>query len=154
MQLLPHVVSLHDIKDVEMFIQAQLNAWRTNAGITFLPLEEREWLTCEALCILYELAERYEPHRPGYDQAGRFSGFAAAYLPKKLGDAWHRWHEGHRYVTDPATGKRAWAHFQHSVSLDGIRDELDARAAGAHIADEPFIGPQHWVPVAPLERAA
>lgn len=154
MQLLPSVVSLHDIDDVEMFIQAQLNTWRTKARITYLPLEDREWLTCEALCILYELADRFEPHRPGYEQAGRFSGFAAAYLPKKLGDAWHRWHEGHRYVTDPDSGRRRWEFFKPSVSLNGIVDEIDSRTGGAHVADEPFLDRRHWVPVAPLQRAA
>jgi hypothetical protein len=153
MQLLPRVVSLHDIGDVEMFIQAQLNEWRTNAGHV-LTVDEREELAAESLCILYELAARFEPHREGYAQAGRFSGFAAAYLPKKLGDAWHRRNPGHRYITDAATGKRRWQFFLEAVSLDGIRDDLDARTGGAHVADEPFLGADKWVPVAPLERLA
>lgn len=155
MQLLPRVVALHDIDDVEMFIQAQLNTWRTRAGV-YLTVDEREELTCEALCILYELAARFEPHRTGYQRAGRFSGFAAAYLPKKLGDAWHRRDESHRYVTDPSTGKRRWRYFQQAASLDGILERADTRTGGAHVVDERFIPGAQWVPVAarPDRKAA
>lgn len=153
MHLLATAVVLHDIDDVEMFIQAQLNTWRTRAGI-YLSVDDREELTAEALCIMFELAGRFEPHRPGYEKAGRFSGFAAAYLPKKLGDAWHRRDESHRYVTDPDTGKRRWRFYQQAASLDAIRDRIDG-SAGGHVADEPFLGPDDWVPVAALpERVA
>jgi hypothetical protein len=38
--------------------------------------QERDELQLEGLVILYELADRFEPHRAGYAQAGRFSGYA------------------------------------------------------------------------------
>jgi hypothetical protein len=116
MPQLPAVVALEDIADVEGFVNATLNA----SGIEFQP-DERDELVCEGLAILYALHQRFERRRAGYTQDGRFSGFAAMYLPRKLGDAWHRGRPEHRYVTGP-DGKRSWAFFKAHVSLDGIID--------------------------------
>lgn len=103
-----------------------------SCGISYSP-DEREELLAEGLVILLELAARYKPlpARPGIDdnagrdrisgvRGGRFSGYAAFYLPKRLGDAWHRWHPEHRYVTDPATGRRRWQYDQPTMSLDSL----------------------------------
>lgn len=85
--------------------------------------EEREELLAEGLVILLELAARYKPLpiRPGIDsQAGRFSGYASMFLPRRLGDAWHRWHPEHRYVTDSSTGRRRWQYDDPTMSLDEL----------------------------------
>jgi hypothetical protein len=44
------------------------------------------------------------------------------FLPRRLGDAWHKWHPEHRYVTDPETGKRGWSYTPAMLSLDGLTD--------------------------------
>lgn len=85
--------------------------------------DEREELLAEGLVILLELAARYKPlpARPGIDtQAGRFSGYASMFLPRRLGDAWHRWHPEHRYVTDSSTGRRCWQYDAATLSLDEL----------------------------------
>lgn len=92
------------------------------SGISYRP-DEREELLAEGLVILLELAKRYKPlpARPGIDkQAGRFSGYASMFLPRRLGDAWHRWHPEHRYITDTATGRRRWHYDKPTMSLDGM----------------------------------
>jgi hypothetical protein len=108
---------LHDVDDAEGFVAATIS----RSGIPFDPSEHQE-LMLEGLAILCELAAKYEPHRPGYKQAGRFSGYAAQFLPRRLGDAWHRLHPNHRYVTDPVTGKRSW-HYDPSRQDPGQRAE-------------------------------
>lgn len=116
--LLPRPISLHDVVDVEAFVNATLN----KSELGFLPAE-REDLVAEGIALMVDLAQRYTPHRAGYAQPGRFSGYAAAFLPKRLGDAWHRLHEEHRYVTDPVTGKRDWHYDQPVVSLNALVEE-------------------------------
>ena len=106
--------AIHDIRDAEGFVKATLK----QSGIRF-STEEREELVCEGLAILCEMAERFEPQREGYDQPGRFSGYAARYLPGRLGRAWHRHHREHR-VEVGADGKRHWVYGQAPQSLDAI----------------------------------
>lgn len=148
--MLASLVSLHDIADVEGFVHATLN----DSGIHFDPAE-REELVAEGLLIMCELAAAFEPHRAGYDQPGRFSGYAAWALPKKLTVIWHRRHEEHRYITNP-DGSRSWAYFKRTVSLDGMRAEQRGHVeTGGGIAsgvedsiDGRLLRPTHWVPVA------
>jgi hypothetical protein len=47
------------------------------------------------------------------------------FLPRRLGDAWHKSHPEHRYITDPLTGKRGWRYDHPAVSLDAITAEPD-----------------------------
>lgn len=119
-------VSLHDVDDVEAFVQATLNA----SGIQF-PEDEREELVAEGLAIMVKLAKAYQPRRGDHQQDGRFSGYAAMYLPRRLSDAWHRLHPEHLYVTDTGTGKRRWEYLALPVSLDALanssRRDTDAR---------------------------
>ncbi len=113
--MLAEKVPLHDIKDVEGFVRGTIHtAQRRGMRIS---LDEREELVCEGLAILYQLAEIYEPHRDGYTKAGTFAGFAAMYLPRRLGDAWHAAHPEHRYVTG-LDGKRIWEYDPPPTSLD------------------------------------
>lgn len=115
-------IKVRDIDDAEGFVRATLQ----RSKIRFDREEEQE-LVLEGLCILYELAERYEPHRAGYATSGRFSGFAAQYLPRRLGDAWHRSHPEHQYATDE-NGKRTWVYHPTPLSLDSVRESNPARA--------------------------
>lgn len=118
---------LYDIDDCEGFVAATIQ----RAGIT-VETSEHEELMLEGLAILCELAGKFEPHRPGYSQPGRFSGYAAQFLPRRLGDAWHRAHPEHRYVTftepDGST-KRRWVYDSAPVSLDGIGQTGNGRLA-------------------------
>jgi hypothetical protein len=111
--LLPTTVALHDIDDVEGFVAATIE----RAGLGGLPKDEKEDLIADGIVILYTLAERFEPHRPGYAQAGRFSGFAAQFLPRRLGDAWHSKHPEHIRVVGE-DGKRYWVYRERPISLD------------------------------------
>ena len=147
-------VALHDVDDVEGFVNATLNAFEVSIETKLEP-QEREELVAEGLCIMYALAERYQPRRGDHTQDGRFSGFAAAFLPKKLGDAWHRMHPEHKYVTNPATGKREWLYLKASLSLDGIRANGGARDRGEdNSLERRLLDPKKWVPIAPAAQAA
>lgn len=116
--LLLHPTRVLDIANAEAFVQHTVDASRIPYNH-----DEREELLGEGLVILLELADRYRPlpARPGIDkQAGRFSGYAAMFLPRRLGDAWHRWHPEHRYITDPETGRRRWQYDPAAMSLDEL----------------------------------
>jgi hypothetical protein len=123
MGLIGQPVAILDIANAEAFVQRTIDA----SGIQYSP-HEREELLAEGLAILFELARKYNPGCGGRDASNsRFSGYAAMFLPRRLGDAWHRWHPEHRYVTDPTTGKRGWRYDRPTISLDGLaeRDEED-----------------------------
>jgi hypothetical protein len=118
MGLLGQPVAILDIENCEAFVQRTID----RSGIEY-SASEREELLAEGLTILCELAGKYKPlpMRPGIDkQAGRFSGYAAMFLPRRLGDAWHKIHLEHRYVTNPDTGKRGWYYMPPVLSLDGL----------------------------------
>lgn len=136
--MLPTSVTLHDIRDVEGFVKSTLGRSRIR-----FDSDEREELVAEGIAILYELAASYEPHRPGYKQAGRFSGYAARFLPGRLGRAWHRRHREHRVVTD-ADGERSWEYGQAPASLDAL-------APGK--ADRLTQPRERWLPLQPAAVA-
>jgi hypothetical protein len=134
---LAHPTSLGDITDVEAFVNGTLNA----SGIEFQP-HEREDLVAEGLAILYQLHAKFDPHRPGYARPGRFSGFAAMFLPRKLGDSWHRNRPEHRYVTGP-DGHREWRFFRAHTSLNQITDTTPDRTGD----ESGIVDARYWVPV-------
>lgn len=155
--ILGEVISLHDIHDVEGFVNKTLDDARRlaqrggragKAGINFAD-DERDDLVLEGIAILFELDRKYEPRRGDHKQDGRFSGFAAFFLPKRLSDAWHRMHPEHRYITGE-DGKRKWIYCKPSVSLDAV---LQNRDAGSSVerrrdrAEAALLGPTKWVPV-------
>lgn len=115
--MLAEVVALHDVKDAEGFVQATIN----RARLVLSP-DEREELAAEGLAILCKLAGDWQPRREGYQQDGRFSGYAAMYLPRKLGDAWHRMHPEHLLRTQPDGGRR-WQYGDRAVSLNAMTAE-------------------------------
>ena len=128
--MLTATVALFDVDDVEAFVQATLNRFcqaNSRRGHIVLAPDERDELVLEGLAIMQRLANQFEPHREGYAQAGRFSGYAAQMLPRKLGDAWHALHPEHQLVTQP-DGKRRWQYERPSVSLDAITSEDGDRA--------------------------
>lgn len=111
-------IRILDVENAEGFVQRCID----KSQIPYGP-DEREELLAEGLTILCALAGKYKPlpMRPGIDkQAGRFSGYAAMFLPRRLGDFWHQSHPEHRYITDAATGKRGWHYGQAAISLDGL----------------------------------
>lgn len=100
-------VRLHDIADAEGFIAKAI----LKSGVITTDQEFDE-LKAEGLVILCDLAQRFEPHRPGYAQPGRFSGYAARFLPGRLQDAWKRLHPEHRQINGE------WEYGQPPLSLD------------------------------------
>lgn len=155
--MLATTVAIHDpqrcdprycVHDVEGFVNATINAFERGDRPEWAAIRggEREELVLEGIAIMYQLERRYEPQRGNHAQGGWFSGFAAYFLPKKLGEAWHRLHENHRYVTDPETGKRRWVYLQEASSLDALR-----RGPGDDCDDSietRVLRSTHWTPVA------
>ena len=92
--LLGTQVRLHDVEDAEAFVRSTLH----RSGIRF-EHDEFEDLVCEGLALLWQLAASYDARRGGHAQDGRFSGYAAMFLPKRLGDAWHRRHPEQIYAS-------------------------------------------------------
>lgn len=145
--MLPTTVALHDIDDVEGFVAAAIE----RSGIRrHLEPSEYEDLKAEGICILYQLASSFEPQRPGYSAPGRFSGYAAQMLPRRLGDAWHQSHPEHRRLADE-TGKRRWHYLPAPLSLEaelegkpGHSDEEIRRTAESRIRR-----PEEWAALTP-----
>ena len=111
---------------------------------------EREELVLEGIAIMYSLKQKYEPRRGDHAQGGWFSGYAAYFLPKKLGEAWHRLHENHRYVTQP-DGKRKWVYLKESSSLEAMHERRtsgDDTGSYESYHEGSFLRPSHWSPVA------
>lgn len=141
--MLPTTVQLHDIDDVEGFVCATIE----RAGLGGVPDHEKEELVADGICILYTLAERFEPHRPGYEQAGRFSGYAAQFLPRRLGDAWHSRHAEHVRVVNKDTGKREWVYRETPISLDLFLTPKGGASLSA-------VAEQHFAPEAKIRPAS
>lgn len=127
--MLGTTVRLHDIDCVESFVASCLN----RSGIRFRP-DEREDLVAEGIAILYELADRY-------DGTGRFSGYAATFLPRRLGDAWHA-RNGHRRVRTK-DGKRVWVYTPPPVSYDEITEGTEDQAS----REATILPESQWTPV-------
>ncbi len=119
--------SLLDIRDPRGFVADRIK----QSGV-ILSREQREDLIAEGLMILCELARKYEPRRPGYDQDGKFSGYAAKYLTLRLQDAWKAMNPT-RTVRDE-DGKRRTEYLSHSALHD---DSLPPLAATYGLIDSP-----------------
>lgn len=145
--LLPAKIRVHDIEDAEGFVAATIE----RSGIRPAPAEHEE-LLAEGLAILFELASRFEPQREGYERPGRFSGFAAQFLPRKLGDAWHKLHPEHRYVTGE-DGKRRWVYFEAPVSLDAALAGPDPDRSGGDSVEARLRSSHRWATPQPLTNA-
>lgn len=126
--MLATTVQLHDIDDVEGFVCGTIE--RSEVRLT---TSEHEELVSEGVIILYDLARRFEPRRHGYAEEGRFSGFAAQFLPRRLGDVWHASNPNHRRLTRP-DGSRVWHYDAPPVSLDA-EDAPEVIAPGVTLED-------------------
>jgi len=134
-------VGLHDVDDVRAFVAATVTRWRARSSIALAPGEHEE-LVAEGIVALYVLAKGYERHRPGYERAGSFAGYAARFLPRRLTTAWHRL-RGHTYGT--RDGKRAWVFHEPPMSLEQLRDRPRVLATA-----RPVVAPSRM----PRRRAA
>lgn len=146
--MLATYVALHDIADVEGFVAGTIE----HSGLR-LCAEEHEELLAEGICILYTLADRFEPQRAGYASAGRFSGYAAQFLPRRLGDAWHKRHPEHCRVAGE-DGKRHWRYLAAPLSFDQVIAPHPGAIAFAEDtnyggnSEEHTIRPrEHWAPI-------
>jgi hypothetical protein len=142
MGLIGAPLALMDLANCEAFVQHTIDRSQIRYGPS-----EREELLAEGLTLLYELANKYKPlpeppcgyaewfamsldDRQVYERAlhalrdgvkrGKFSGHAAMFLPRRLGDSWHKSHSEHHYVTDQVTGKRGWRYEKPMLSLDSL----------------------------------
>jgi hypothetical protein len=106
------VVSLYDIDDVEAFVKAMIARSRVR-----LTPDEREELVAEGIVILFEMGRKFIPKMEGYEQEGRFSGYAARFLPRKLQDAYHAMHPEYVLRTQP-DGSRKWQYNDAPWSFD------------------------------------
>jgi hypothetical protein len=125
-------VAMHDVRDAEGFVAAAIQ----RSGIRLAPAE-REELIAEGLAIMCDLANRFEAHRAGYQQQGRFSGYAAAYLPKRMQAAWYRLHPEHQVRRDDA-GKRVREFGQPAMSLH--HEDMPDLVATAMLAGQDHRG--------------
>lgn len=98
-------IALHDIDDCEAFV---IDAWR-RTRIRLDRIDEE--LVAEGLAVLWRMGIKF-------DGRGRFSGYAAKYLPGKLIDAWHGQHENH--VSVRAAGQRSVEILDPALSLQGL----------------------------------
>lgn len=129
MGLISRPIAILDVENAEAFVQKCMD----KTGIHF-ERPEREELLAEGLTILLELKEIYEPGIGGRDATtSTFAGFAAWTLPKRLGDAWHKSHPEHRYVTNPETGQRGWSYGPPMLSLDGLTDPIRGEPAAERV---------------------
>jgi hypothetical protein len=108
---------MHDIRDPGAYVHATIK----RSGRFHSPdeLEELHQIGMEELC---KLAARFEPRRAGYEVDGRFSGFAAKFLPLKMEDRYHGLHPEHQHVAGD-DGKRRWRIGDRAISLDALTDD-------------------------------
>lgn len=114
-------VAIYDVKDAQRFVAAAVHRLPFQ-----LDQNEIEELIAEGQAILVELSNGYTSHRDGYDQPGRFSGYAAQYLPRRLIRAYHNLHETH-YEARTTEG-REWRQVPPPIRLDDpdLNHELPA----------------------------
>lgn len=94
-------VALHNIRDAAGFVTDAVGRMGLDLDDT-----EREDLIAEGLMLLIEMSNQWAPQEHG-DGTGSFHGYAYTFLPKRLIDAWHRWHREHTYATRE-DGSRAY----------------------------------------------
>lgn len=109
-------VALHDIDNVHAFVYACMK----RSGARPRP-EEVEDLHAEGVCLLYVMARNYKEHIDGYAVAGRFSGYAIAWLPKQIKEAWHRGRPEHLRSVN-AEGKKEYIALEATASLDDLME--------------------------------
>ncbi len=96
-------VALHNIRDAAGFVTDAVGRLGLELDDT-----EREDLIGEGLMLLIEMGNQWAPQEHG-DGTGSFMGYAHTFLPRRLLDAWHRWHREHTYATKP-DGSRAYVY--------------------------------------------
>ena len=120
--------SLLDVRDPRGFVAAAIQ----KSGVRPSPAQ-RDDLIAEGLAILCDLAGRYEPHREGYTRPGKFSGYAASLLPRRMQDAWHQMNPT-LTSRDEETGKRVREFLKHTTLDD---ESLPPLAATYGLVDSP-----------------
>lgn len=132
-------IRLHDVKDAEAFVAANVQ----RSGVIVRDTHEREDLIAEGLVILCELADRYEPHRAGYEKAGSFAGYAAKFLPGRMRDAYYALHPEHVARRDQ-DGRRVYEFGERPMSLQ--HDDMPQLPATAAVIAMPSIVGTCWDP--------
>lgn len=108
MGIITEAVPLHDVRDVDAFVNGAINA--TGLG---LRADEREELEAASILILYELAEEW-------DGRGRFVGYAGRYFGGRILSEWHRQHRGEH--VRPHRGDWTYREVSRLDTLAGARE--------------------------------
>lgn len=138
-------ITLRDIADVEAFVIACVKRAGTGA-----PPMYWEDLVSEGIALLYAMERNYKDQLDGYDQAGRFSGYAIKWLPKQINQAWHKSQEHHLYLTDPEDGRRKWTYRIAPVSYEYA--VLTADSESESMQEVRMLGINHFVDVPVYEE--
>lgn len=104
--------AIYDIEDAYAFCVMCVK----RSGAKVRP-HEYEDIVAEALCHLWRLSLKFEPQMEGYDQQGRFSGYAVKFLPRIIAREWHRSKENHLYRTQ-SDGTRRWEVLSEATTLE------------------------------------
>lgn len=118
-------IQVYDIRDAKNFVYTLLG-WSRLANMEF---HEREDLCAEGMLILLDLASKFKPHMDGYEQPGRFSGYAARFLPGKVRSAYYKMHPEHLQKTN-AEGKRYYQHGEQPKSYEELIEREEAPING------------------------
>jgi hypothetical protein len=105
-------VELHDVRDVDGFVNAAIN----RLGLR-LSRDAREEMELDGFEIMCELASRFTPT---HARRGSFSGYAGEFLPRRLLTAWHKANRGSHVRTRNGEGKCVWEYRPAAASLDQL----------------------------------
>jgi hypothetical protein len=112
---------MQDVDDVEAFVKSCIR----KSGLRIEDRSQYEELACEALVILCELNNRYDPTKEKNPAKASFAGYAWFLLPRKILDAWHKMNPNHVSKTFTEQGEdgqpittRKWVYYEPACSLD------------------------------------
>lgn len=109
--------SIYDVDDIEAFVRMCIK----RSGVKPL-VHEWEDLVAEGVCLLWAMSNSYKPKLDGYEQEGRFSGYAIKYMPRKIRESYNRNTEHALHRTQP-DGTRKWEYYERAVSYDELVQE-------------------------------
>ncbi len=120
--LIPMRLTVYDVEDVEGFV----NDMVLIAKIRVADQHERDEIVGEGIVLLLHLARNFKPKMEGYEKPGKFSGYCAAYLPRKISTAWHKLHPEHLQETQKLEDGRTVKRYKYGeapMSLGAVNDE-------------------------------
>lgn len=120
--LIPMRIQIYDVEDIEGFV----NEMVLIAKIRCDGQAERDEIVCEGIVLLLNMAKNFKPQMEGYDKPGRFSGYCAAFLPRKISNAWYKMHPEHVQEQVELGDGRKVKRYRHGSRPDSIHQYLGA----------------------------